>query len=53
MRVLLVCVLAVLAGCGSSASGGSGDGPKVVATPTTQLADMARNIAPGASVTAI
>ena len=52
MRVLLVCALAVLAGCGSSASGGSGDGPNVVAT-TTQLADMARNIAPGASVTAI
>src|SRR6187200_1680864 len=52
MRVLLVCALAGLAGCGSSASGGSGDGPNVVAT-TTQLADMARNIAPGASVTAI
>ena len=30
-----------------SASGRSGDGPKVVAT-TTQLADMARNIARGA-----
>jgi ABC-type Zn uptake system ZnuABC Zn-binding protein ZnuA len=44
--------LVLLAGCGSDAGGGSGDGPRVVAT-TTQLADMARNIAPGASVTAI
>ncbi len=52
MRFLLVCSLAVLAGCGSSASGGSGDGPKVVAT-TTQLADMARNIDPSADVTAL
>jgi zinc/manganese transport system substrate-binding protein/manganese/iron transport system substrate-binding protein len=51
MRVLLIGLLAVLAGCGSSAEGGP-DGPKVVAT-TTQLADMARNVAPNAQVTAL
>lgn len=52
MRVLLIGVLAVVAGCGSSAGGSSSDGPRVVAT-TTQLADMARNVAPNADVTAI
>ena len=51
MRVLLIGFLAVVAGCGSSA-GGSSDGPRVVAT-TTQLADMARNVAPAADVKAI
>ena len=48
-------VLALLpiaaAGCGGSSTGG-GDAPTIVAT-TTQLADMARNIAPGAHVTSI
>jgi ABC-type Zn uptake system ZnuABC Zn-binding protein ZnuA len=52
MRVLLIGFLAVVAGCGSSADGSSSDGPRVVAT-TTQLADMARNVAPDADVTAI
>jgi zinc/manganese transport system substrate-binding protein/manganese/iron transport system substrate-binding protein len=51
MRVLLIGFLAVVAGCGSAEGGASG-GPKVVAT-TTQLADMARNVAPNADVTAI
>src|SRR3954470_11333351 len=46
--VLLVLVL--LCGCGDEAVGGSG--PRVVAT-TTQLADLARHVAPGARVTAI
>ena len=48
---LLLSLLPLAAGCGGAAAGGS-DGPSVVAT-TTQLADMARNIAPGAQVTAI
>jgi zinc/manganese transport system substrate-binding protein len=48
---LLFALLPVLAACGSGAGGGS-DGPTVVAT-TTQLADMARNIAPEAHVTAL
>ncbi len=52
MRVLLIGVLAAVAGCGSSAGGSTSDGPRVVAT-TTQLADMARNVAPNADVTAI
>ena len=42
---------AVAAGCGGVGDG-VGDGPTVVAT-TTQLADMARNIAPGAHVTSL
>ena len=48
---LLFLLLPVVAACGSSAGGGS-DAPKIVAT-TTQLADMARNIAPGAEVTSL
>jgi zinc/manganese transport system substrate-binding protein/manganese/iron transport system substrate-binding protein len=48
---LLLVLLPLLAACGSASSGGS-DAPKIVAT-TTQLADMARNIAPGAHVTSI
>ncbi|MBE2315150.1 zinc ABC transporter substrate-binding protein [Solirubrobacter sp. CPCC 204708] len=52
MRVLLVLGLAVLAGCGSSSSGGDAGGLRVVAT-TTQLADMARNLDPSADVTAL
>src|SRR3954469_16453371 len=50
MRVAALLVLAFLAGCG--AAGDDGGGPRVVAT-TTQLADIARNVAPGARVTAI
>jgi ABC-type Zn uptake system ZnuABC Zn-binding protein ZnuA len=50
MRLLPVLLVAVLAGCGSSAAGG--DGQRVVAT-TTQLADMARNIDPSADVQAL
>ena len=46
-----VLILAVLAaGCGAGAP--AGDGPRVVAT-TTQLADMARNVAPSAQVTTL
>jgi zinc/manganese transport system substrate-binding protein len=48
---LLLVVLPLAAACGGSATGGS-DGPNIVAT-TTQLADMARNIAPGAHVTGL
>jgi ABC-type Zn uptake system ZnuABC Zn-binding protein ZnuA len=48
---LLLVVLTLAAGCGSSA-GDRSDAPSIVAT-TTQLADMARNIAPGAHVTAL
>jgi zinc/manganese transport system substrate-binding protein/manganese/iron transport system substrate-binding protein len=43
--------LPLAAGCGGAAAGGS-SAPKIVAT-TTQLADMARNIAPGAEVTSL
>jgi zinc/manganese transport system substrate-binding protein len=51
-RALLLVALAPLAaGCGGTAAKGP-DGPRVVAT-TTQLADMARNIAPAADVTAL
>jgi ABC-type Zn uptake system ZnuABC Zn-binding protein ZnuA len=52
-RTALFLVLLPIAAtaCGGSRAGGS-DGPTVVAT-TTQLADFARNIAPGAKVTAI
>jgi ABC-type Zn uptake system ZnuABC Zn-binding protein ZnuA len=46
----LALLLILLSACGGSSAGGSG--PTIVAT-TTQLADMARNIAPGAHVTAI
>lgn len=49
-RAALLLALAV-AGCGGSNTG-SGDAPSIVAT-TTQLADMARNIAPGAHVTGL
>ena len=45
-RAALLLLVLVLAGCGGEAAGG---GPRVVAT-TTQLADMARNVAPGADV---
>src|SRR4051812_43679319 len=45
--VPLLVLLLALAACGGSRSGA--DGPTVVAT-TTQLADMARNIAPDAHV---
>src|SRR3954451_18192633 len=48
-RLFLLFVLVLVAGCGSAADSGA---PRVVAT-TTQLADMARNVAPGAQVTAI
>src|SRR5690242_6384909 len=48
-RLALLVVLLFVAGCGATADSG---GPRVVAT-TTQLADMARNVAPGAQVTAI
>src|SRR4051794_11697398 len=49
-RALVLIVLVVVAGCGGSAV--EPGGPRVVAT-TTQLADMARNVAPGAHVTAL
>jgi ABC-type Zn uptake system ZnuABC Zn-binding protein ZnuA len=49
--LFLLCLPIAAAGCGGSGAGGGG-GPTVVAT-TTQLADIARNIAPGAKVTAI
>jgi len=45
-------VLLAFAGCGGAAAVDGGDGPRVVAT-TTQLADMARNVAPGAQVVSI
>jgi len=48
-RLSLLFVLVLVAGCGSAADSGA---PRVVAT-TTQLADMARNVAPGAHVTSI
>jgi zinc/manganese transport system substrate-binding protein/manganese/iron transport system substrate-binding protein len=47
--LVFVAALALLAGCGGDAVGG---GPRVVAT-TTQLADMARNVAPRAQVTTL
>jgi ABC-type Zn uptake system ZnuABC Zn-binding protein ZnuA len=47
---LLLVLLPFAAGCGGAGAGG--DGPSVVAT-TTQLADMARNIAPTARVTGL
>jgi zinc/manganese transport system substrate-binding protein len=46
--LILLAALPALAACGGS-SGGAGEGPEIVAT-TTQLADMARNLAPGADV---
>src|SRR4051794_32251466 len=49
MRRLVLLALLFAAGCGGSTSSSQ---PTIVAT-TTQLADMARNIAPGAHVTAI
>ena len=49
--LLLALLPIAAAGCGGSSTGG-GDAPTIVAT-TTQLADMARNIAPGAHVTSI
>src|SRR3954466_15586725 len=48
--VPLALLLIALAACGGSQ--GASDAPSVVAT-TTQLADMARNIAPGAHVKAL
>jgi ABC-type Zn uptake system ZnuABC Zn-binding protein ZnuA len=51
LALLLLLLPIAAAGCGGSGSG-AGEGPTVVAT-TTQLADFARNIAPGAKVTAI
>jgi ABC-type Zn uptake system ZnuABC Zn-binding protein ZnuA len=48
---LLLVLLPLAAGCGGATAGGS-NSPKIVAT-TTQLADMARNIAPDARVTAL
>ena len=50
MRRLAVLTLLLVAGCGGSAT--SSSAPSVVAT-TTQLADMAREIAPGAHVTSL
>jgi ABC-type Zn uptake system ZnuABC Zn-binding protein ZnuA len=51
LATLALALLALaVAGCGGSSS--AGEGPQIVAT-TTQLADMARNIAPGARVTAL
>jgi zinc/manganese transport system substrate-binding protein/manganese/iron transport system substrate-binding protein len=48
MRTILIFIgmlsALVLAACGSSSSGSSGDGPVVVAS-TTQVADLARNVA--------
>ena len=49
--LLLALLPVAAAGCGCSSTGG-GDAPTIDAT-TTQLADMARNIAPGAHVTSI
>ena len=48
---LLFLLLPLAAGCGGAAARGT-SAPKIVAT-TTQLADMARNIAPGAEVTSL
>src|SRR6478609_6119808 len=48
-RLALLSLLVLAAGCGATPDSG---GPRVVAT-TTQLADLARNVAPGAQVTAI
>jgi ABC-type Zn uptake system ZnuABC Zn-binding protein ZnuA len=50
MRRGALLALLFLVGCGGAAS--DGDGPRVVAT-TTQLADMARNVAPTAQVTTL
>src|SRR3954451_21021599 len=50
MRLAALLVLLLLAGCGAAAD--DGGGPRVVAT-TTQLADIARNVAPDAHVTSI
>src|SRR3954471_677501 len=50
MRLAALLVLLLLAGCGAAAD--DGGGPRVVAT-TTQLAAIARQVAPGARVTAI
>src|SRR3954452_24038096 len=50
MRLAALLVLLLLAGCGAAAD--DGGGPRVVAT-TTQLADIARHVAPRAHVTAI
>ena len=47
---MVLLLVPLLAGCGAASS--SGGGATVVAT-TTQLADMARNIAPDADVTAL
>ena len=49
--LLLVLLPLAAAGCGGAAASGA-DGPEIVAT-TTQLADMARNIAPDAKVTGL
>ena len=49
--LVLLASLVLVAGCGG-ASASVSDGPRIVAT-TTQLADMARNVAPGAQVTAL
>src|SRR3954470_11805539 len=51
-RAALLLVLAGLAAAGCGGSRTASDAPTVVAT-TTQLADIARNIAPGAHGTAI
>ena len=50
MRRAILTVAVFAAGCGAGDPGG--DGPRVVAT-TTQLADMARNVAPSAQVTTL
>lgn len=49
--LLLAALPLLLAACGGDDAAG-GDGPRIVAT-TTQLADMARNIAPEADVTSL
>ncbi len=50
MRRAILILAVFAAGCGAGDPGG--DGPRVVAT-TTQLADMARNVAPSAQVTTL
>jgi ABC-type Zn uptake system ZnuABC Zn-binding protein ZnuA len=50
-RLLVLLLPLAVAACGGS-GGAAADGPAIVAT-TTQLGDMARNLAPGAKVTTL